>query len=59
MEVTRSSKVCLSPDTKRRAVLIQGCSPIKNLRIRACADRLVTFHVCRFSERSNRLLIDH
>ena len=27
--------------------------------LRACADRLATFHICRFSERSNRLLIAH
>jgi hypothetical protein len=27
--------------------------------LRACADRLATFHIYRFSERSNRLLIDH
>src|SRR5215204_435692 len=26
---------------------------------RACADRLATFHICRFSERSKRLLIVH
>jgi hypothetical protein len=27
--------------------------------LRACADRLATFHICRFSEQSNRLLIDY
>jgi hypothetical protein len=26
---------------------------------RACADRLATFHICRFFERSNRLFITH
>src|SRR3712207_6008153 len=29
------------------------------LSLRACADRLATFHICRFSERLNRLLITH
>jgi hypothetical protein len=32
---------------------------LKNTLLRACADRLATFHIYRFSERSNRLLIDH
>jgi SRSO17 transposase len=27
--------------------------------LRACADRLATFHICRSSERSNRLFIAH
>ncbi len=27
--------------------------------LRGCADRLATFHICQFSERSNRLLINH
>jgi hypothetical protein len=29
------------------------------IRLRACADRLATFHICRFSERSSRLLITY
>jgi len=28
-------------------------------RLRACADRLATFHICRSSARLNRLLIAH
>ena len=27
--------------------------------LRGCADRLATFHICQFCERSNRLLIAH
>ena len=29
----------------------------KSIYLRACADRLATFHACRFSERLNGLLI--
>jgi hypothetical protein len=32
---------------------------VEAVRLRACADRLATFHICRFSERLNRLLIAH
>jgi len=37
-----------------------GCAPPGcSSPLRACADRLATFHICRFSELSNRLLIAH
>src|SRR5215210_6166897 len=37
----------------------RGGSTSLTTAIRACADRLATFHICRFSEQLNRLLIVH
>ena len=38
-------------------VLCSGAIAWHEFRLRACADRLATFHTCRFSERLNGLLI--
>ena len=38
-------------------VVCSGALAWYEFRLRACADRLATFRICRFSERSNRLLI--
>src|SRR5829696_9765237 len=46
----------LGPRVRRSwLLLLRSRSPL----LRACADRLATFHICRFSERLNGLLIAH
>src|SRR5215203_3144208 len=48
-----------APLRKNPATSGRGDAELPRMRLRACADRLATFHICRFSERLNGLLIAH
>jgi transposase len=62
-EVQRLEKVLQDAGIKLSSVAtrVLGASgrAMFDALLRACADRLATFHICRFSERSKRLLIVH